>query len=198
MDMRNISEVKRCGWQGLEDPLYRDYHDKEWGVPVHNDRVLFEFLVLEGAQAGLSWGTILRKRKNFRRAFDGFDPVKVSRYSQRKIAELLDDPGIIRNRLKIESAIRNARAFLEVQREFGSFDSYIWGFVGGRTKVNRWRTLKEIPATTSESKAMSRDLLRRGFRFVGPTICYAHMQATGMVNDHVTACFRYRELVRSV
>lgn len=193
-----MAEVKRCGWAGLDDKLYLDYHDKEWGVPVHDDRVLFEFLVLEGAQAGLSWGTILRKRENFRRAFDGFDPKKVSRYDGKKVAQLLRDPGIIRNRLKITSAIQNAKSFLDVQKEFGSFDKYIWGFIGGRTKVNRWRTLREIPATTRESEAMSKDLLRRGFRFVGPTICYAHMQATGMVNDHVKTCFRYRELANVV
>ncbi len=190
-----MSRFTRCGWTSLEDPLYLEYHDKEWGVPVHDDRVLFEFLVLEGAQAGLSWGTILRKRENFRRAFDGFDPEKVSRYDQSKVKRLLDEAGIIRNRLKIESAIQNAKAFLAAQREFGSFDSYLWRFVGGRTKVNRWRSLKDIPAATLESKAMSEDLLKRGFRFVGPTICYAHMQATGMVNDHVTGCFRYKELL---
>lgn len=187
----------RCGWVTLEDPLLLDYHDKEWGVPVHDDRLLFEFLVLEGAQAGLSWGTILRKRENFRRAFNGFDPARVSRYDQRKVRTLMEDTGIIRNRLKIESAIRNAKAFLSVRREFGSFDSYIWRFVGGKTKVNRWRGMKEIPAVTPESKAMSKGLLKRGFGFVGPTICYAHMQATGMVNDHITSCFRYRELVDS-
>ena len=192
--MSHRGAVKRCGWASLSDPLYLDYHDREWGVPVHDDRTLFEFLVLEGAQAGLSWGTILKKRENFRRAFDGFDPGKVARYGRKKVARLLDDPGIIRNRLKIESAIRNAKAYLEVQEEFGSFDSYVWRFVGGRPKVNHWRTLGEIPATTPESEAMSRDLLKRGFRFVGPTICYAHMQATGMVNDHVTGCFRYKEL----
>jgi len=191
-------EVKRCGWVGLSDPLYLEYHDKEWGVPVHDDRVLFEFLVLEGAQAGLSWGTILKKRENFRQAFDGFDPRKVAGYERKKVRQLLGDPGIIRNRLKIEAAIKNAKAFLEVQREFGSFDSYVWKFVGGKTTVNHWRTLREIPATTPESESMSKDLLKRGFRFVGPTICYAHMQATGMVNDHVTDCFRYKELVRRV
>lgn len=185
---------KRCGWAGLSDPLYLDYHDKEWGVPVHDDRTLFEFLVLEGAQAGLSWGTILRKRENFRRAFDGFDPRKVAGYDKKKTEQLLGDPGIVRNRLKVESAVRNAKAFMDVQREFGSFDSYVWRFVGGRTKVNHRRTLREIPATTPESEAMSRDLLKRGFRFVGPTICYAHMQATGMVNDHVIGCFRHGEL----
>ena len=189
-----VAGTRRCGWAGLEDPLYRDYHDREWGVPVHDDRVLFEFLVLEGAQAGLSWGTILRKRENFREAFDRFDPSKVACYDSRRVARLLEDPGIIRNRLKIQSAVLNAKAFLKVQDEFGSFDSYIWRFVGGETRVNKWSTLKEIPARTPESEAMSEDLRRRGFRFVGPTICYAHMQATGMVNDHVTSCFRYREL----
>lgn len=193
--MGNTGEPKRCGWAVLNDPLYLAYHDREWGVPVHDDRALFEFLVLEGAQAGLSWGTILRKRENFRRAFGGFDPKAVSRYDRRKVAQLLRDPGIIRNRLKIESAVRNAGAFLEVEKEFGSFDAYVWRFVGGRTKVNRWRILKEVPASTPESEAMSRDLLKRGFRFVGPTICYAHMQATGMVNDHLVSCFRYRELL---
>ena len=186
--------MERCGWSSLEEPLYRDYHDKEWGVPVHDDQTLFEFLVLEGAQAGLSWWTILRKRENFRKAFDGFDPRKVSRYDQKKVGRLLKDPGIVRNRLKINSAVQNARAFLGVQQEYGSFDSYIWRFVGGRPKINRWRTLGEVPAITEEAEAMSRDLAKRGFRFVGPTICHAHMQATGMVNDHVTACFRYPEL----
>jgi len=192
-----MGELRRCGWGGLSDPLYRAYHDEEWGVPVHDDRVIFEFLVLEGAQAGLSWGTVLRKRENFRRAFEGFDPSGVARFDKRKVRQLMDDPGIIRNRLKLDSAIKNAKAFLEVQKEFGSFDSYLWRFVGGRTKVNKWRTLKEIPPKTPESEAMSRDLTRRGFRFVGPTICYAHMQATGMVNDHVVSCFRYRELAGS-
>ena len=186
--------TKRCGWAGLDDPLYISYHDSEWGVPVHDDRVIFEFLVLEGAQAGLSWGTILRKRENFRSAFLGFDPVKVSRFDARKVEGLLGDPGIIRNRLKISSAVQNAKAFLEVQKEFGSFDSYIWRFVGGRPKVNRWRRLGEIPPATLESKAMSKDLVDRGFRFVGPTICYAHMQATRMVNDHLVSCFRHSEL----
>ncbi|HUI24353.1 MAG TPA: DNA-3-methyladenine glycosylase I, partial [Nitrososphaerales archaeon] len=191
-----MGEPERCGWSGLNDPLYREYHDREWGVPVHDDRVIFEFLVLEGAQAGLSWGTILRKRENFRRAFRDFDPVKVARFDVRTVQRLLQDPGIIRNSLKINAAVQNAKAFLEVQKEFGSFDSYVWRFVGGRTKVNRWKRLKEIPAATPESEAMSRDLVHRGFRFVGPTICYAHMQATGMVNDHVVSCFRYRELAR--
>lgn len=186
--------MRRCGWSSLDEPLYLDYHDREWGVPVHDDRTLFEFLVLEGAQAGLSWWTILRKRENFRRAFDGFDPDKVASYDRAKVDRLLGDPGIIRNRLKINSAIQNARSFLRVQRDFGSFDSYVWRFVGGKPRVNRWRSLKEIPATTPQAVAMSKDLVRRGFRFVGPTICYAHMQATGMVNDHVTSCFRHREL----
>jgi DNA-3-methyladenine glycosylase I len=189
-----VGEPTRCGWTGLGDPLYRDYHDKEWGVPVHDDRVMFEFLVLEGAQAGLSWETILNKRENFRRAFAEFDPAKVARFDGKKVTQLLNNSGIIRNRLKIGSAIHNAKAFMEVQREFGSFDSYIWQFVGGKTKTNRWRSLKEIPTATPESRAMSKDLIRRGFRFVGPTICYAHMQATGLVNDHVVSCFRYREL----
>jgi len=186
--------LRRCGWVSLTEPLYLDYHDKEWGVPVHDDRVIFEFLVLEGAQAGLSWGTILRKRENFRRAFEGFDPVRVARFDERKVTRLLGDAGIVRNRLKIVSAVQNAKAFLKVQEEFGSFDAYVWRFVGGRTKVNRWRSLQEIPVSTRESKAMSNDLVGRGFRFVGPTICYSHMQATGMVNDHLVSCFRYREL----
>ena len=192
-----MGELRRCGWGGLTDPLYMEYHDREWGVPVHDDRTIFEFLVLEGAQAGLSWGTILRKRENFRKAFERFDPEKVARFDGRKVQRLLRDPGIIRNRLKVKSAVENARAFLKVQEEFGSFDSYIWRFVGGRTRVNRWRSLRDIPAATPESEAMSKDLVRRGFRFVGPTICYAHMQATGMVNDHVVSCFRYRELTGS-
>jgi len=189
-----MSEPKRCGWAGPDDPIYRAYHDREWGVPVHNDQVMFEFLVLEGAQAGLSWGTILRKRENFRRAFEQFDPVKVARFDGRTVRKLLQNPGIIRNRLKITSAVQNAKAFLDVQKEFGSFDSYIWTFVGGKPRVNRWKKLRDIPAATPESEAMSRELIRRGFRFVGPTICYAHMQATGMVNDHLVSCFRYREL----
>ena len=186
--------LKRCGWSSLDEPLYRDYHDKEWGVPVHDDRTHFEFLVLEGAQAGLSWWTILRKRENFRKAFDGLDPRKVARYDRRKVERLLRDPGIVRNRLKIASAIQNAKAFLVVQREFGSFDAYVWKLSDGKPKVNRWRTLAEIPATTPAAEEMSKDLVRRGFRFVGPTICYAYMQATGMVNDHVTDCFRHGEL----
>jgi len=189
-----MSELRRCDWASLQDPLYMQYHDTEWGVPVHDDRTIFEFLVLEGAQAGLSWGTILRKRENFRRAFEEFDPVKVARFDGRAVRRLLQNPGIIRNRLKINSAIQNAKAFIGVQREFGSFDSYIWTFVGGMPRVNKWKKLRDIPAATSESEAMSKDLVRRGFRFVGPTICYAHMQATGMVNDHLVSCFRHREL----
>jgi len=189
-----MNEPKRCGWANVQDSLYVEYHDREWGVPVHDDRTIFEFLVLEGAQAGLSWGTILRKRENFRRAFSEFDPVKVASFDGQTVRRLLQNPGIIRNGLKVNSAIQNAKAFLEVQREFGSFDSYIWAFVGGRPKVNRWKRLREIPAATPESEAMSKDLIRRGFRFVGPTICYAHMQATGMVNDHLVSCFRFGEI----
>lgn len=183
----------RCEWS-TSDPLYITYHDQEWGVPVHDDRMLFEFLILEGAQAGLSWLTILRKRENYRQAFSGFDPEQVAGYDEQKVAELLDNPGIIRNRRKIEAAITNARAFLNVQAEFGSFDRYIWQFVGGQPIQNAWTSLSQIPAKTPESEAMSKDLLRRGFKFVGPTICYAHMQATGMVNDHVVGCFRYTDL----
>ena len=185
-------ETKRCDWVPVDDTLYMAYHDEEWGVPVHDDRKLFEFLVLEGAQAGLSWGTILRKRENFRSAFDGFDPRRVARYDTRKVRSLLSNPGIIRNELKIRSAIQNAKAVLAVQREFGSFDTYIWSLVGGLPKTNRWRSLKQLPASTRESETLSMDLKRRGFRFVGPTICYAHMQATGMVNDHLVGCFRRR------
>jgi DNA-3-methyladenine glycosylase I len=185
--------MKRCDWAGT-DELYVAYHDREWGVPLHDDRRLFELLVLEGAQAGLSWITILRKREAYRRAFDGFDPRKVARYDARRVKRLLEDPGIVRNRLKVEGAVRGARAFLDVQREFGSFDDYIWQFVGGTPKRNRWQSMKEVPALTAESDAMSRDLKKRGFTFVGSTICYAFMQATGMVNDHVVECFRYREI----
>lgn len=183
---------QRCAWARTE--LSIAYHDKEWGVPLHDDRALFEFLILEGAQAGLSWDTILKKRDNLRTAFDNFDPRVVAKYDQRKVDELLADPGIIRNRLKIFAAIQNARAFPAVQKEFGSFDAYIWRFVGGRPKRNTWRTLKQIPARTPESDAMSKDLSRRGFTFVGPTICYAFMQAVGMVNDHTVKCFRYAEI----
>jgi len=187
--------ITRCQWAG-SDPLYVAYHDLEWGVPVHDDRLLFEFLVLEGAQAGLSWSTILKKREAYRAAFDQFDPATVAAYDDAKVAELLANPGIVRNRAKVASAIRNARSFLRVQQEFGSFDAYIWQFVDGRTRQNSWRSLSEIPASTPESEAMSKDLRKRGFNFVGPTICYAHMQATGMVNDHTVDCFRHAEVGR--
>jgi DNA-3-methyladenine glycosylase I len=182
----------RCPWPG-KDPLYVDYHDREWGVPVHDDRHLFEMLVLGGAQAGLSWLTILRKRERYRELFDGFDPRKVARYDAARVRLLLDESGIVRNRMKIEAAVRNARAVLEVQREFGSFDAYIWAFNGGGSTVNRFRTPAEVPATTPQSDALSRDLKSRGFSFVGSTICYAFMQAVGMVNDHLEDCFRWAE-----
>jgi len=185
--------MKRCGWAG-SDPLYVAYHDEEWGVPVHDDDTLFEFLLLEGFQAGLSWLTILRKREAFRKAFAGFDAGKVARFDRRKLDRLLQNPGIVRNRLKVEAAKKNARAFLEVQKEFGSFSVYLWEFVGGRPKKNRWKTMKDVPASTSQSDTMSKDLKQRGFSFVGSTICYAHMQAVGMVNDHLTSCFRYRQI----
>lgn len=193
------SSPRRCTWaeMALQDPLYLDYHDEEWGVPSHDDRYLFEMLTLEGAQAGLSWLTILRKREGYRRAFSGFDPVKVSRFDAPKIDRLLQDPGIVRNRAKIESTVTNARAALAVRREVGSLASYLWGFVGGEPIENRWGSLEEIPAQTPESVAMSKDLKRRGFRFVGPTICYAFMQAAGLVNDHETTCFRHREVADS-
>jgi len=193
--MSPVAEKKRCAWAGT-DPLYVAYHDAEWGVPLHDDRVLFEFLVLEGAQAGLSWSTILRKRDAYRHAFDRFDPEKVARYNKRKITALLGDAGIVRNRAKIESAIKNARAFLEVQAEFGSFDAYQWRFVDGRPLQNHWRAIREVPAHTVQSDAMSKDLKSRGFSFVGSTIIYAHMQAVGMVNDHLVDCFRHREVVK--
>jgi DNA-3-methyladenine glycosylase I len=183
----------RCAWAGT-DPLYVAYHDEEWGVPVYDDQILFEFLILEGAQAGLSWSTILRKRPNYRQAFDQFDPAKVAEYDENRVATLLANPGIVRNRLKINAAISNAQAFLRVQQEFGSFSAYIWQFVGGKPRINTWHSLQEIPAQTDEAHLMSKDLLKRGFRFVGPTICYAFMQAVGMVNDHTTDCFRYIEL----
>lgn len=181
-------EKIRCGWAA--DPLHAIYHDEEWGRPVHDDRVLFEFLILEGAQAGLSWSTILKKREGYRKAFANFDPLKVSRFDKKKRSVLMKDEGIVRNRLKIESSVTNAQAFLAVQKEFGSFDRYIWSFVGGKPIVNRRASLKAIPASTPESDAMSRDLKRRGFRFVGTTICYAFMQACGLVDDHVSHCFR--------
>lgn len=186
-------DLKRCAWVG-SDPLYVAYHDEEWGVPVHDDRLLFEFLLLEGAQAGLSWSTILRKRQNYRLAFDYFDPEKVAAYGEAKVQALLADAGIVRNRLKIAAAIQNAQAFIKVQQAFGSFDAYIWGFVDGKPILNTWQHLSEIPAQTELSARISKDLLQRGFRFVGPTIVYAHMQATGMVNDHTVDCFRYTQL----
>jgi DNA-3-methyladenine glycosylase I len=187
--------IERCGWS-ISDPLMIDYHDTEWGVPVHDDRTHFEMIVLDGAQAGLSWQTVLKKREAYRKAFDNFDVRKVSRYNDKKIRELLENPGIIRNRLKINSAVMNAKAFLEVTKEFGSFDKYIWQFVGYRTIHNSWSSLKQLPAKTSISDAMSKDLKKRGFNFVGSTICYAYMQAAGMVNDHTIKCFRHKELRR--
>jgi DNA-3-methyladenine glycosylase I len=190
-----IAPRSRCGWV-TEDPLYLVYHDEEWGVPVHDDRKLFEMLVLEGAQAGLSWLTILRRREGYRRAFEGFDPERIAHYDPPHVAALLQDPGIVRNRQKVEAAILNAGAFLEVQREFGSFDRFAWGFVGGRPRQNRWTSLAEVPPETAESRAMSNELRRRGFAFVGPTICYAFMQAVGMVNDHVVGCFRHAAVAR--
>ena len=185
---------KRCAWVGDGNPLVLEYHDPEWGVPVHDDGRHFEFLLLEGAQAGLSWSIVLRKREGYRRAFSGFDPNKVARYTEKRIQKLLLDPGIIRNRQKIESAVRNARAFLTIQEEFGTFDAYAWRFVGGQPKVNRWRVMKQIPATSPQSDAISKDLKQRGFSFVGSTVMYAHMQAVGLVNDHLVDCFRYREV----
>jgi DNA-3-methyladenine glycosylase I len=191
---RARGELRRCPWAKTE--LYVRYHDNEWGVPVHDDRLLFEFLILEGAQAGLSWEKILKKRDHYRAAFDQFDPTIVARYGQKKRQSLLGNPGIVRNRLKIEAAIQNAKAFLAVQEEFRTFDQYIWSFVGGRTKQNRWKSFKQVPPTTKESDSMSKDLKRRGFKFVGSTICYATMQAVGMVNDHLVDCFRHAELAQ--
>lgn len=194
--MKKTPALRRCPWVDLGKPDYVEYHDKEWGVPVHDDRLIFEFLTLESAQAGLSWYTVLRKRENYRKAFAGFDPVKVARYGRGRLEALLENPGIIRNRQKIAAAINNAGRFLTVQEEFGSFDAYIWRFVDGRPIVrNRLRALKDYPATSPESDALSKDLKQRGFQFVGSTICYAHMQATGMVNDHALRCFRRREVI---
>lgn len=190
-----MSEICRCPWVDLKKPDYVAYHDLEWGVPVRDDRTMFEFLTLEGAQAGLSWCTILRRRDGYRKAFADFDPEKVARFDEARIAALLQDPGIIRNRLKVEAAVTNARAFLRVQEEFGSFCAYIWRFVDGRPQVNELHTLADYPSTSPEAETLSRDLKRRGFRFVGPTICYAHMQATGLVNDHSVDCFRRREIL---
>ena len=186
-------QTSRCEWVG-DDPLYIRYHDEEWGVPVHSDQKLFEFLILEGAQAGLSWSTILKKRENYREAFAGFDPDKIARFDDEKAEELLQNPGIVRNRLKVESAIRNARSVVEIQDEFGSLDAFLWQFVGGDPIQNEWKRLKDVPAETDESKRMSKELKRRGLNFVGPTICYAFMQAVGMVNDHTIDCFRHAEL----
>jgi DNA-3-methyladenine glycosylase I len=183
----------RCPWPG-DDELMLRYHDEEWGTPVHDDTKHYEFLVLDGAQAGLSWRTILHKRENYRAAFGGFDPRKVARFDARKVERLLQDPGIVRNRLKVAGAITSAKAFLLVQKEFGSFDAYIWSFTGGRTLMNRWESVQQVQAKTPESDAMSHDLVKRGFKFVGPTICYAYMQAAGMVNDHLVSCFRWREV----
>jgi DNA-3-methyladenine glycosylase I len=188
-----MGNKKRCAWTG-DDTLMIRYHDDEWGVPVHDDRILFEFLILEGAQAGLTWKTVLNKRENYRKAFHGFDPAIIARYDNEDIARLLSDPGIIRNRLKITATILNARKFLEVQKEYGSFDAYIWQFVGGNPVRDKVRTMEEIPATTAKSDAMNKDLRKRGFKFIGPTICYAFMQAVGMVNDHQVDCFRYVEI----
>ncbi len=189
-----MTSKKRCGWANPQDKYYVEYHDKEWGVPVHDDRKLFEMLVLEGAQAGLSWRTILLKREGYRKAFAGFDPKKVAAFDRRKINRLLEDPSIVRNRLKVESAVANAKAILEVQKEFGSFDAFIWSFVSGRPIRNQWTKLSQIPAATPEAKAMSASLIKRGFRFVGPTICYSFMQAVGMVNDHTVDCYRYSQI----
>jgi DNA-3-methyladenine glycosylase I len=187
-----MRQILRCHW--ATNPLSTKYHDEEWGVPVHNDRRWFEFLILEGAQAGLSWETILQKRERYRRVFAGFDPAKVAQFDAKRVRKLLGDPGIVRNLLKIKATVANARAFLQLQEQFGSFDSYIWKFVGGSPIRNRWKTHKSVPSQTPLSEALSKDLLRRGFHFVGPTICYAFMQATGLVNDHLVFCFRYNEL----
>ena len=192
--MHDEMTKKRCPWVRTEDPLMLQYHDREWGVPVHDDRKHFEFLVLEAAQAGLSWTIVLKKREGYRRAFVGFDPAKVARFTARRIEKLALDSGIIRNRMKIEAAVRNARTFLKIQEEFGSFDSYCWCFVDGRPRLNKWKTMRQIPATSLQSDAFSKDLKHRGFSFVGSTVVYAHMQAVGMVNDHVVDCFRYREI----
>lgn len=194
-DRHTDADKPRCAWCGT-DPLYVRYHDEEWGVPVHDDRRHFEFLILEGAQAGLAWITILRKRENYREAFAGFDPERVARFGKRDVERLLKNPGIVRNRLKVEGAVKNARAFLAVQEEFDGFDSYVWRFVGGKPIRNRWTQMKEVPATSAESDALSKDLKKRGFTFVGSTIVYAHMQAIGMVNDHVVDCFRHKQLAR--
>jgi DNA-3-methyladenine glycosylase I len=196
--MANMSALalKRCSWVNVDDELMREYHDREWGVPTHDDRRHFEFLVLEAAQAGLSWSIVLKKREGYRHAFRQFDPEKVGRYTEARIDKLATDPGIVRNRLKIAAAVKNARAFLAVQEEFGSFDAYCWRFVNGRPRQNRWNSMRQIPATTAESDTFSRDLKGRGFTFVGSTVIYAHMQAVGMVNDHLVGCFRYHDVRR--
>jgi DNA-3-methyladenine glycosylase I len=189
-------EKHRCEWVSSAEEFYIAYHDEEWGVPIHDDRKQFEFLILEGAQAGLSWRTVLNKREGYRKAFVDFDPAKVARFTEKRIAKLIENPAIIHNRLKINAAVTNAQAFLAVQEEFGNFDDYIWQFVDGKPKQNKWKTLKQIPATTAISDALSKDLKQRGFKFVGSTIIYAHMQAVGMVNDHLVKCFRYRECAK--
>ena len=191
------SPDKRCSWVNEDDPLLLEYHDREWGVPVHSDPKHFEVLVLSGAQAGLNWSLVLKKREGYRRAFESFDPERVARYSAKQIRSLLADPQIIRNRMKIEAAVRNARAFLNIREEFGTFDSYCWRFVAGKPKLGRWKTTQQIPATSLESEALSKDLKQRGFSFVGPTVAYAYMQAAGLVNDHLASCFRYRDLRKS-
>jgi DNA-3-methyladenine glycosylase I len=191
-----MKEKIRCGWC-LKFDDYIKYHDDEWGIPVHDDRVHFEFLILEGAQAGLSWSTILKKREGYKRNFADFDPVKVARFTERKVEKILQDPGIVRNKLKVAAAVNNAKRFLEVQKEFGSFDKYIWSFVGGKPIVNKRKTLKEVPATTKESDELSKDLIKRGFKFVGSTVIYAHMQACGLVNDHLVDCWRYKTAPKS-
>ena len=195
MKTNEKNNVSRCPWVDLSKADYMEYHDKEWGVPVCDDRLIFEFLSLESAQAGLSWLTVLRKRENYRRAFENFEPKKIARFDQAKIEELLLNPGIIRNRLKIEATVNNARKFLDVQKEYGSFSKYIWGFVGGKPKVNKIRKLSDYPATSKESDALSQDLKQRGFKFLGSTTCYAHMQATGLINDHSMDCFRKSEII---
>lgn len=193
--MQNMEVKTRCTWC-LKSEKYIDYHDREWGVPVHNDKVHFEFLLLEGAQAGLSWSTILNKREGYRKAFASFDPLKVARFTEKRIERILQDPSIVRNRLKVRSAVNNAKCFLEVQKEFGSFDAYIWKFVKGKPIVNRWKADGEVPARSEESDELSKDLIRRGFKFVGSTVMYAHLQACGLINDHVVGCFRHKELTR--
>lgn len=190
----NHSHKPRCAWPTVGDALYVAYHDEEWGVPVYDDRKIFEFLVLESAQAGLSWRTVLYKRENYRKAFAGFDPLKVSKFTAKDVEKLLQNAGIVRNRMKIEAAINNAQRFLEIQKEFGAFSKYVWGFVGGAPIRNKHRTLKDLPVITAEAEALAKDLKKRGFKFLGPTVIYAHMQATGMVNDHIVDCFRYKEV----